>query len=211
MSPGLARDVCRHLHKAGVIEGSVALDDATYIVVVSARRCGDGVLLRPRTSNGRDEGRGAAGARASSRAGARDARRVARHVDRVRSAAPGRDDRLNRRAASVRAGHGAAQLAPTTFQAISALKTAVALDPQFALAYAQLGSAYSNTGDTTNAKPYLRKAFELRDRATEPERLYITGRYFDIVTGELEKAAETYRLWTRMYPGEWLGVQRVGQ
>ena len=94
-------------------------------------------------------------------------------------------------------------------RAIPALKTAVALDPQFALAYAQLGSAYSNTGDTTSATPYLRKAFELRDRATEPERLYITGRYFDIVTGELEKGAETYRLWTRMYPGEWLAFNAL--
>ena len=94
-------------------------------------------------------------------------------------------------------------------RAIPALETAVALDPQFALAYAQLGSAYSNTGDTTNAKPYLRKAFELRDRATEPERLYITGRYFDIVTGELEKGVETYRLWTRMYPGEWLAFNAL--
>ena len=94
-------------------------------------------------------------------------------------------------------------------RAIPALKTAVALDPQFALAYSQLGSAYSNTGDTTNATPYLRKAFELRDRATEPERLYITGRYFDIVTGEWEKGAETYRLWTRMYPGEWLAFNAL--
>jgi eukaryotic-like serine/threonine-protein kinase len=43
----------------------------------------------------------------------------------------------------------------------------------------------------------------LRARAIEPERLYIAGRYFDIVTGELEKAMETYRLWADSYPNEW--------
>ena len=58
-------------------------------------------------------------------------------------------------------------------------------------------------GNTADAKQYFQKAFALRARATEPERLYITGRYFDIVTGELEKGSETYKLWAELYPNEW--------
>jgi tetratricopeptide (TPR) repeat protein len=88
-------------------------------------------------------------------------------------------------------------------RAIPALKTAIALDPQFALAYVQLGSAYSNIGDETEGSSFLIKAFDLRDRVTEPERLSITGRYFDIITREMEKAIENYRLWTGLYPDEW--------
>ena len=71
------------------------------------------------------------------------------------------------------------------------------------MAYARLGSSYSNQGETEEGAKYFRRAFELRSRAIEPERLYIAGRYFDIVTGELEKAMETYRLWADSYPNEW--------
>ena len=208
VSPGLARDVCRHLHKAGVIEGSVARDDAAYVVVVSASRCGDGVLL----------------ARERQTAATKDAvlPALGRALERVRAMLGESRDTLTAYDRPLQVATTDSIDALRAFElgmelrsradnvrAIPALKTAVAIDPQFALAYAQLGSAYSNTGDTTNATPYLRKAFELRDRATEPERLYITGRYFDIVTGELEKGAETYRLWTRMYPGEWLAFNAL--
>ena len=88
-------------------------------------------------------------------------------------------------------------------EARPAFKTAIALDPSFAIAYAQLGSSYSNEGESQQGKKYFRQAFELRAHATEPERLYIVGRYFDIVTGELEKGSETYKLWTELYPDEW--------
>jgi eukaryotic-like serine/threonine-protein kinase len=88
-------------------------------------------------------------------------------------------------------------------EARPAFKTAIALDPNFAIAYAQLGSSYSNEGETQEGKRYFRKAFELRSHATEPERLYIAGRYLDIVTSEREKGSETYKLWTELYPDEW--------
>jgi eukaryotic-like serine/threonine-protein kinase len=208
ISPGLARDVCRHLHKASVIEGSVARDDAAYVVVVSARRCGDGVLLarERQTAATKDTVLPALG-RALERVRAMlgESRDTLTAYDRPLQVAT--TDSID----ALRAFELGMELRTRAdnVRAVPALKTAVAIDPQFALAYAQLGSAYSNTGDTTNATPYLRKAFELRDRATEPERLYITGRYFDIVTGELEKGAETYRLWTRMYPGEWLAFNAL--
>src|SRR5581483_426423 len=81
-------------------------------------------------------------------------------------------------------------------KAIPVFKTAVALDPQFAVAYVQLGSSYSNMGNVDEGTPFFRRAFELRDRTTAPERFLITGRYFDIVLGDLEKASETYRAWS---------------
>ncbi len=208
VSPGLARDVCRHLHKAGVIEGSVALDDAAYVVVVSASRCGDGVLLarERQTAATKDAVLTALGkALERVRAMLGESRETLTAYDRPLQVAT--TDSID----ALRAFELGMELRSRAdnVRAVPVLETAVALDPQFALAYAQLGSAYSNTGDTTSATPYFRKAFELRDRATEPERLYITGRYFDIVTGELEKGAETYRLWTRMYPGEWLAFNAL--
>ncbi|MHB8525836.1 MAG: tetratricopeptide repeat protein [Candidatus Acidiferrales bacterium] len=94
-------------------------------------------------------------------------------------------------------------------KAIPAFKAAITLDPNFAMAYAQLGSAYSNSGETIAGSQYFKRAFELRSRATEPERFYIVGRYFDIMTGELEKASENYELWQQTYPDEWLAYNAL--
>ncbi|MGH9407897.1 MAG: tetratricopeptide repeat protein, partial [Vicinamibacterales bacterium] len=199
----LARDVCTRASGSVLVDGDISLDAGTYTLVVGASQCMDGrVIARERqTFTRKDEVLPALG----------------RAIDGVRQAlgeSPGSllaydvpiQVATTDSVEALRAFHLGMDLRVEldNTRAIPAFKTAIALDPQFALAYAQLGSSYSNMGRTAEAIPYLRKAFALRDRATEPERLYITGRYFDIVTGELEKGSETYRLWTRIYPDEWL-------
>jgi len=59
---------------------------------------------------------------------------------------------------------------------------------------------YSNLGQSDRAHEYLTKAFNRRDRASEREKLHITSLYYEIVTGELDKAAETLREWEESYP-----------
>jgi serine/threonine protein kinase/tetratricopeptide (TPR) repeat protein len=83
---------------------------------------------------------------------------------------------------------------------LSFLKQAVELDSHFALAYARLGVAYSNLGESGLAIENLRKAFELRDRVTERERLFITTQYYTLVTGQIEKADQELVLWIQEYP-----------
>ena len=83
---------------------------------------------------------------------------------------------------------------------LSFLKQAVELDPRFALAYARLGVAYSNLGESGLAIENLKKAFELRDRVTERERLFITTQYYTLVTGQIEKANQDLMLWIQEYP-----------
>jgi DNA-binding winged helix-turn-helix (wHTH) protein/tetratricopeptide (TPR) repeat protein len=208
LSPALARDVCQHIHGTAVIDGSVARDEGRYVVVVSASRCGDGApLARERQT-------------AASKDGVLEA--LGHALERIRGTLGESRDSLTSFDVPVQVATTESVDALRAFElgmelrlrgdnerAIPALQSAIALDPQFALAFAQLGSAYSNMGDTTRGGGYLRKAFELRERATEPERLVITGRYFDIVTGEREKAVETYRLWSRMYPDEWLAFNAL--
>jgi eukaryotic-like serine/threonine-protein kinase len=84
--------------------------------------------------------------------------------------------------------------------AIAPLKRAIELDPNFAMANAVLGVALSNLGSSRQANDYLTKAYSLRDRASELERFYIQGHYYDIVTGDEEKAIELYQQWTTTYP-----------
>lgn len=77
---------------------------------------------------------------------------------------------------------------------------AIDLDPQFALAYLQMGRAYSNTGEPSLSRGYYQHAFDLRERTTERERLYITTSYYSYATGERQRAIEAYQLWSTLYP-----------
>jgi serine/threonine protein kinase/Flp pilus assembly protein TadD len=85
-------------------------------------------------------------------------------------------------------------------KAIPHLKRAVELDPNFAMAYATLGVAYSNQNDRARASECLQKAFELKDRASEREKLYISAHYYEMVTGEQQRAIEVYESWKETYP-----------
>jgi len=92
----------------------------------------------------------------------------------------------------------------TEVQSISFYKRAIELDPNFALAYARLGQVYQNTGSSDEAAEYTKKAYELRERTSEREKLYISSHYYDNVTGEIEKAIEVYELWKQTYPRDFI-------
>jgi serine/threonine protein kinase/tetratricopeptide (TPR) repeat protein len=85
-------------------------------------------------------------------------------------------------------------------KAVSYLKRALELDPNFAVANATLGVVYSNLTQAQLANSFITKAFELKDRASERERFYISSHYNDIVTGDVEKAIATYEQWIQIYP-----------
>jgi len=84
--------------------------------------------------------------------------------------------------------------------AIPLFQRAVSLDPNFAMAYARLGTNYSNLGQTARAAENTRKAYELRERVSEREKFYIVSHYEHDVTGNLEAARKAYELWLQTYP-----------
>jgi tetratricopeptide (TPR) repeat protein len=81
-------------------------------------------------------------------------------------------------------------------------RRAVELDPNFAWVYARMGTVYANAGELEPAKEYTRKAYELKDRVSEREKLYIMEHYYETVTGELDKEIETLELYDRTYPAD---------
>ncbi|MBV9223246.1 MAG: protein kinase [Acidobacteriaceae bacterium] len=85
-------------------------------------------------------------------------------------------------------------------EAIRLWLKAVELDPGFAYAYSDLATAYRNTRHTTTAAQYAAKAYALRDRVSERERLRITSLYYEYVTGEIDKNIETLKLYQQIYP-----------
>jgi serine/threonine protein kinase/tetratricopeptide (TPR) repeat protein len=77
---------------------------------------------------------------------------------------------------------------------------AIELDPTFASAYGSMGLDYVGMGELERGSEYLTKAFQLREHASEEERLWITANYYDTVTGELDKAAQAYQERLASYP-----------
>jgi len=48
---------------------------------------------------------------------------------------------------------------------------------------------------------YLKQAFDLKDRASERERLYIAGHYYDAI-GNIEQSLQTWQLYHQTYPND---------
>ncbi|HEV3207501.1 MAG TPA: protein kinase [Terriglobales bacterium] len=84
--------------------------------------------------------------------------------------------------------------------AVPHLKRAIELDPNFAMAYATLGVVYSNMGAAREQGEALRKAYDLRERTSDREKLYIQAHYYDEVTNDEEKALAVYERWLQLYP-----------
>ena len=85
--------------------------------------------------------------------------------------------------------------------AATMLKHAIELDPNFASAHAYLGTAYNNMGQVGLDEKYLKEAFDLKDRASEKERLYIAGHYYDAI-GDPEQSLQTWQFYQQTYPND---------
>ena len=88
--------------------------------------------------------------------------------------------------------------------AIPFFQRAVEIDPGFAMAYASLGLMYGSSGSSELATENVTRAFELRTRASDAERFFITAYYFGRAAGNQEKAQQVCNEWARTYPREYL-------
>jgi serine/threonine protein kinase/tetratricopeptide (TPR) repeat protein len=89
-------------------------------------------------------------------------------------------------------------------ESIPFYKMAIDLDPNFAIAYARLGTIYTNLAQVDLADEYARKSFERREHVSEREKFYIAAHYYVDVTNDYDKGIETYRLWADSYPHDWI-------
>jgi serine/threonine protein kinase/tetratricopeptide (TPR) repeat protein len=89
------------------------------------------------------------------------------------------------------------------------LQRAIELDANFPMAYAALAVEYGNLGQQSLAVEYAAKAYALRDRGTELEKLRISAHYFDS-RNEVDKEMQTYELWISNYPRDWSAHNNLG-
>jgi eukaryotic-like serine/threonine-protein kinase len=95
--------------------------------------------------------------------------------------------------------------------AAALFQRAIELDPNFAAADNYLAIFYDHLGEEEKAALYQTRAYELRDRVSEREKLLVTSGYYWIVAGDLDKERETDQLWSTEYPRDYLPLQDLGE
>src|SRR5580704_11865979 len=78
------------------------------------------------------------------------------------------------------------------------------------MAYASLGTAYHNLGEKSLAAENAKKAFDLRQQVSEPEKYYIESHYHHYATGNLDESRKVYELWAQTYPRELVPTANLG-
>ena len=199
LTPGVARELCQRAHSKAYIAGSIASMGSSYVLGLKAVNCQNGDTLA--------EEQVAAPAKENV-------------VDVLGKATSKLREEMGESLATVQKFDvPLAQATTSSFEALKVyslaakmqsekgdpasipfLNRAIALDPNFAMAYDAVGVAYSNVGETGLASQYLQKAYELRDRASEVEKIQISAFYYELVTGELPKMLESLELWVQEYP-----------
>ena len=198
LTPELARELCVRAGGKAYIAGSIARLGSEYILELKAVNCRSGDVLAQEqvTADGKEK-----------------------VLEAVGKASSALRTKLGESLASVQKYD--APLAEATTSSLEALKSlslgrkanaqdsaaglqyfekAIELDPNFAMGYHDIGAMYFSMGELERAREYYTKAFELRDHASEREKLEITATYYENVTGELEKAVDARKEQVENYP-----------
>jgi tetratricopeptide (TPR) repeat protein len=199
LTPAIAREICERTSSAAVLEGSIASLGSQYVLGLRARNCRTGGFLDVQQAQAtRKEEVLAALSRIAVQMRARLGESLAtiqEHSTPLEQATTSSLEALKAYSAGWHANltHGPAAAVPH-------LQRAIAIDPQFATALADLGFKYNNMGETDLAAEYTRKAYALRDRVSDRERLFILMLYDRQVTGNLQKEMQTLEAWAQTYP-----------
>ena len=202
LTQDLAREVCQRAGSKAYVAGSIAALGAQYVIGLEALNCASGdVLVREQmTAAGKEQVLPSLG---------HSAAKLRNEVGESLSSVQKFDVPLEQATTNSLGALKAYTLGVKTrrekgeAEAIPFFKRAIELDPNFASSYAFLAVDYINLNQPHLGADYLKKAFDLRDRVTEPEKFRITWLYYQNVTGELEKANQTAELWIQVYPRDY--------
>jgi serine/threonine protein kinase/tetratricopeptide (TPR) repeat protein len=209
LTPEISREICQRTTSAAMLNGSIAQIGSQYTIILKAVNCANGESL------------------ASSEAEAADKSHV---LDALGKSASDMRSKLGESLSTVKKFETPVQEASTSsleaLQAFSlarkmigandfagsipVLQRAIKLDPNFAMGYAVLATSYANIGEGGLAAENAKKAYELRDRVSEREKFYIDSHYYEMATGDLDKARQAFELWAQSYPREETAPTNLG-
>jgi eukaryotic-like serine/threonine-protein kinase len=205
----LARQICQRTQSAAVMEGSIAQIGNTYNLILNALNCASGETLATATAQAPDKDHvlGALGQAAEDIRGklGESLASIQKFNTPIGEATTSSLEALKAYSLGLQARANKGEETATPF-----FKQAISLDPNFAMAYATLGQVETNMGERSVGAEYTKKAYALRDRASEAEKFYIDSHYYDNVTGDVDQGIQVYQLWTQTYPRDAIPWNNLG-
>lgn len=199
LTPELAQQICERTASAAVLEGSIAALGSRYVLGLRAVNCRNGSMLdeeqvqaarKEDVLNALDQ----IAARFRNRLG-ESLSVIKQHDTPLSEATTPSLDALKAYSSGVSLLTSAGDAAALPF-----FQRATELDPKFAMAYAWTGRIYGDLGEAVLSAQNTSEAYELRDRASDAERFWITASYDTQVTENLEKAQQICEVWAQTYP-----------
>jgi tetratricopeptide (TPR) repeat protein len=200
LTPDVTREVCERALGTAWIEGSLTNLGSQYVVGLKAVHCqsGDTLAQVQTTAPSKERVLRALGEAATALRGqlGESLASVQKNDVPLEQATTSSLEAL-RKFSQARRAHRTGAFAV----ALPLYEQALELDRNFAMAYAALGTICGNLGQSVRARAMWTKAYELRERASAPEKFYIAGQY-ENVAGDLDRATATYKDWLANYPRE---------
>jgi tetratricopeptide (TPR) repeat protein len=209
LTPEIARELCQRTASEAVIEGSIEKLGDDYVVGLNAINCHTGEVLAREQITSEDKAHvlaalGKAAREMRGKLGESHAT-LAKYNTPLEQATTSSLEALQAYSMGWKNMAGGDRPASVAF-----FQRATHLDPKFAMAYALLGVIYSRSGESGLGAENTRKGYELRERVSEHERLHIESNYYYFVTGDLEKARQSFELWAQVYPRDFTPYTALG-
>jgi DNA-binding winged helix-turn-helix (wHTH) protein/predicted Zn-dependent protease len=203
LTPDIAREICERTASAAVLDGSIASLGSQYVLGLRARDCRTGdVIADEQVQAARKEdvlnALGQIASKFRTRVGESLAT-VEKYDTPLAEATTPYLEALRAYSTGWKVSFSAGAAAAVPF-----LNRAIEIDPNFASAYAMLARLYGDIGESELSAKNASKAYELRGRASEQEKFFISTSYQLQATGNLEKAQQACELWMQAYPRAWL-------
>src|SRR5882724_884829 len=200
LTPEVTREICQRAGSRAMLSGSIVGLGSQYVTGLKAVNCNSGEVLAEvqEQAASKEEVLKALG-----NAAVTLRRKLGKSLSSVQKYATPLEEATTTSLEALQAyslAHKALGERDDNPAAVALTSRAIRLDPNFAIAYAQLAIIYRNLGENTLAAENTRKAYELRERVSEREKLNIEAFYYQLVTGNLEKACQAYELWSQTYP-----------
>ena len=199
LTPEIARQICERIAGSVVLEGSIANIGSQYVLGLRAGSCNTGSTLdREQIQAARREDI----LNSLSQIAGRFRTRVGESLSTVEKHSTPLPQATTSSLEALKAFSTAMKVVVSSgnVAALPLFRRATEIDPEFALAYAQMGVSYSGTGESVLSALSTTKAWQLRNRVSDREKFFIDFTYDRQVTGNLEKAYQTLELWYQTYP-----------
>jgi tetratricopeptide (TPR) repeat protein len=195
-----AREVCQRTASAAVLNGSITQVGTQYLLTLKAINCSNGESLGSTQEQAADknhvlEALGKLASKIRSQLGESLA-----SVQKYDAPAENVTTRSIEALKAYSLGYHAMTIKSDYAASIPLFQHAISLDPNFAMAYARMGTSYADLNETARAAETVRRAYELRKRVSEREQFYIASHYELLVTGNLEAARKVDELSAQTYP-----------